>query len=301
MLLLIVLIFFPFLIWQAYKKLRFARASVIWPTAPGVVTVAERTKLGWRTQPRVSFSYEVGGKAYTSSKVSFADLVPASETEPTLQRYGLSQPVTVHYQPEDPALAVLEPGPNRSVTATLRNSLICYALIIFINSLNLGLGIWQVIQEAHKPPVRTYDDVAKADPQLGNRLLREAAEKGDAKDQIYVAGWYMTGTEGYPKDPVEGAKWLRKAADQGNAEAENMLARLYSNGIGVEKDSAQAIDWLKKAAEQGEPHACYSLGYAYEKGLGGMPLDTQKAIDWYRKAGDDSHAKAALARLGATS
>jgi hypothetical protein len=203
MLMLVVLVLFPFLIWQAYKKLRFAKKSSTWPTTPGVVTAAERIKLAWRTQPRVSFSYDVGGKAYTSSKVSFADVVPARETEPILSRYPLHHPVVVHYQPEDPALAVLEPGPNRYVTATFRNYLIWFAFIIFLNVFNIAFGIWQYTHDSEEQPVRTYDDVAKADPQLGNRLLRQDADNGNAQDQVYVAVWYLTGTEGYPKDPVK--------------------------------------------------------------------------------------------------
>jgi hypothetical protein len=299
MLTLLVLVFFPFLLWQGYKKIRLSKASAAWPTVPGVVTVSERTKLAWRTQPRVSFSYEVAGKAYSSSKVSFADAVPARETEPILSRYQPNQPVTVHYNPEDPAIAVLEAGPNRFVSKGFRGLIFWFACIILINVLNIGFAVWQHTHPDDNAPAHTYDDAAKADPQLGNRLLREDAEKGNAQDQVYVAMWYLTGTQGYPKDPAEAVKWLRKAADQGNAEAENQLAILYNTGKGVEKNSALAIEWLKKAADQGEPHACFSLGVATEKGLGGIAPDTQKAIEWYRKAGNDSHAKEALARLHA--
>jgi hypothetical protein len=296
---LLVLVFFPFLIWQASKKLRLSKASAAWPTAPGMVTASERTKMAWRTQPRVSYSYEVAGKAYNSSKVSFADLVPARETEPILARYQPNQPVAVYYKPEDPALAVLEPGPNRFVSANFRNLIVWFSAIVLINVVDLGLVVWQATHSDKKTPAHTYDDAAKSDPQLGNRLLREAAEKGDAKDQVYVAVWYLNGLEGYSKDPAEAAKWLRKSADQGNAEAENMLAQLYASGKGVDKNLEQAVGWLKKAAAQGEPHACFSLGYATEKGIGGLQADTQQAIEWYRKAGDDPHAKEALARLHA--
>lgn len=296
---LIILVVFPYLIWQAYKKLLLSKASAAWPTTPGMVTAAERTKLAWRTQPRVTFRYEIDGKAYTSTKVTFADAVPARETEPILSRYQPNQPVVVHYHPEDPAIGVLETGPNRYVSRNFRNLIIWFVFLMFINVVNIGFSVWQSKSTAENPPPRTYDDEAKADPQLGNRLLREAAEKGDAKDQVYVALWYLNGTEGYPKDPAEAAKWLRKSADQGNAEAQNMLAVLYNTGNGVEKNPKLAFEWLNKAAAQGEPHACYSLGYASEKGLGGMPQDTQKAIEWYRKAGDNPHAKEALARLHA--
>lgn len=298
---LIVLVGFPFLIWQAYKKLSLSKASTVWPTAPGFVTASGKIKIGWRTQPKVSFSYDVGGKSYTSSRISFAALVPETDTEPVLHRYQPNQPVVVHYQPENPAMGVLEPGPNRFVTTNLRNLIIWYVAIIFLNGIYLSVNAWLVRHSADTPaPAHSYGDTAKPDLQLGNRLLRESAEKGDAKDQVYVALWYLNGTEGYTKDPAEAAKWLQKAADQGNADGEYWLSILYNRGNGVEKNQGLAMGWLQKAAAQGEPHACFILGGAYEKGYGGLTQDTQKAIEWYRKAGDEPHAKEALVRLHAS-
>jgi hypothetical protein len=303
MLMLIILICFPFLIWQAYKKQRLSRMSSAWPTVPGTVTGADRIKLAWRTQPRVTYAYVVEGKAYSSSKVTFADAVPASETEPILARYPLHQPVTVHYQPADPAIAVLEAGPNRHVSVAFRYYLVWYAFIVLLNIANIGFGVWQYAHDSDEPLPRTYGDspapAADADPQLGNKLLRDDAEKGNAQDQVYVATWFLSGTQGYPKDPAQAAVWLQKSADQGNAQAEAMLANLYAKGNGVAQDLPQALSLLQKAADQGEPHACYGLGVAHEKGLLGLSPDSQKAIDWYRKAGDEPHAKSALARLGA--
>jgi len=302
MLALIVLIAFPILIWQAYQKVRLSRASAAWPVAPGLITAAERIKVAWRLQPRVTYTYQVDGKTFSSNRISFAAVVPASETEPVLSRYQVNVPVHVHYQPGNPAVAILEPGPNRQVSLILRQYIIWFAVVILVNVIYIAVSVWSAHDDAASDgqPTRTYDDAARDDPGLGDRLLREAADKGNAKDQVYVAVWYLTGQEGYPKDPAEGAKWLQKAADQGDAEGENMLGQLYARGHGVPKDLHQAVQWFQKAADQNEPHACANLGFAYEKGLGGMPQDTQKAIDWYRKAGDEPNARAALARLGAS-
>jgi hypothetical protein len=299
MLSLIVLIGFPFLIWGAYQKLRLAKESATWPVTPGVVTASERKKIFWRMQPRISFRYEVGGQTYTSSNVSFAAAVPATETDPILQRYPLHQAVEVHYQPAKPAVAVLQAGPDRRVALALYVYIVWFGIIILINLANAALYFWSSSPEAGQTAPHTYDDAAASDPQEGNRLLRQDADNGNAQDQVYVAVWYLTGKEGYPKDPVEGAKWLRRSADQGNADGENMLGQLYASGTGVDRDLTQAVSWFQKAAAQGEPHACTSLGHAYEKGVGGLPQDTATAIEWYRKAGDEPHAKAALARLNA--
>jgi hypothetical protein len=299
MLSLIVLLGFPFLIWQAYRKVRLSRESATWPQVRGIITASERVKAMWRVQPRVSYGYEVDGKTYASSRVTFADAVPASETEPILARYLLHQAVAVSYQPGHPEVAVLEPGPNRAVSLGLRAFIIWYGIIILLNVADIGITLWTSGPDAGTSTAPTYDDVAKADPQLGNKLLRQDAENGNAQDQVYVAMWYLGGTEGYPKDPAEAVKWLRKAADQGNAEGESWLGQLYAKGVGVDKDLVQAVAWMRKAADQGEPHACASLGYAYEKGVGGLPQDKEQAIEWYRKAGDEPHAKKALARLQA--
>jgi TPR repeat protein len=258
-----------------------------------------KTKKGWRTQPLVTYSYSVDGKAYASSKVSLAAIIPAKETEPTLARYPVSQPVNVHYQPGNPAVAVLEAGPNRNVSSVLNMYVYLFVVILLVNIANVGVDIWTANHNSDTPTAPTYDDKTAADPQLGNRLLRDDAEKGNAQDQMYVGMWYLTGTEGYTKDPAEAVKWLQKSADQGNSDGENMLGNLYAGGIGVDKDLTKAVDLFQKSAAQNNPHACASLGRAYEKGVGGLPQDNAQAIEWYRKAGDDPHAKEGLARLNA--
>ncbi len=301
MLSLIVLVGFPFLIWQAFRKVQLAKQSATWPVVNGIVTAAESVKVLWRAQPRVTYSYQVDGKQYASSNVSFAAAVPPAETEAILARYPLQQAVHVHYQSGNPIVAVLEAGPNRAVYSVLRQYIIWYVFIVVMNIVYFGVSVWTSGQSSDdaSSPAPTYDDAAKANPQLGNQLLRQDADNGNAQDQVYVGLWYLTGTEGYTKDPAEAAKWFRKAADQGNAGGENFLGQLYAKGIGVDKDLTQAVTWLRKAADQGEPHACVSLGSAYEKGIGGLPQDQQQAIEWYRKAGDEPHAKAALQRLHA--
>jgi hypothetical protein len=201
----------------------------------------------------------------------------------------------VHYFPQNPSIAALEPGSNRYANALLRTYLLWFVIILSGNLITYKLNALN----SAEPKVHTYDDVAAADPGLGDRLIREAAEKGDAKDESYVATWYLGGTEGYPKDPVEAARWFRKAADQGEAGSQNLLGQLYVQGKGVPKDYGQAMGWFQKAASQGEPHACVWIGMACEQGIAGMPKDKQKAIEWYKKAGDEPKAKEFLARLGA--
>jgi uncharacterized protein DUF3592/Sel1 repeat-containing protein len=293
MLTLIVLIVFPFIILQAWKNVRAAKKSMTWLSVSGVVTSAERGKAVWRTQPRVTYSYSVNGVSYDGKRVSFAAMVPSRETDPTLSRYPVGQAVTVRYAPNDPAQSVLEPGATRHVVAPMRGLIIIFAVLILVN---IG-GVAVKRLEPAKPHLHTYDDVVAADSGLGDRMIRQDAEKGSAQDQFYVGLWYVTG-HGVAKDPVEAAKWLRKSADQGYADAQVLLGELYAKGNGVPKNPEEAVALFRKAAAQQNIRAYVDLGYSYEKGFG-VPQDLRLAGEWFRKAKGNPQAEAGLKRLGA--
>lgn len=291
MLSLIVIILFPFAIWNLWKSLQLAKASTAWPSVDGVVTAAIRKRIVLRIQPFVTYSYAVNGVNFTSNRVSFAAATPKKQIDSVLIRYPAGQAVTVHYQPGNPAQAVLEPGSGPHVVAPFRNLIIIFIVLILANVLAFAVKYL----EPPKPHVRTYDDVVAADPKLGDRLIRQDAEKGNAQNQFYVGTWYITGHD-VPKDFVEAAKWFRKSADQGYADAQAWLGELYGSGNGVEKNIDEAIALFRKAAAQNNPHAYACLGYAYEKGLG-VPQDNRQAVECYGKAKGDPRAEAGLKRL----
>ena len=54
---------------------------------------------------------------------------------------------------------------------------------------------------------------------------------------------------------------LREAAEQGNARAQYSLAVLYRAGNGVAKDTRKAALWFRKAAEQGDPRAKLQVAF----------------------------------------
>jgi hypothetical protein len=302
---LIGLILCPYLIWTASKNIRLARESASWPTAPGAVTKSERTARLWQKQPRVTYSYAVDGKVYTSGNVIIGGAVNPKATDATLSLYPLGSTVTVHYSPRDHALAVLEPGPSRYLYAVRRLYLLWLVVIVAGQVLIFAANRWLIDDgKSEQASTRTYGDGQLGDGPASDsaavdKSIRDGAEGGDAGNQGTVAAWYLTGMEGYPKDPSEAAKWYRKSAEQGDADSQSMLGLLYGTGNGVPKDLTQAVQWFQKAAAQGDPRGCAGLGRAYEKGLGGMPQDRDKAIEWYRKAGDNPLAKKGLERLGA--
>ena len=202
---LIVIILFPFAIWQAWKNIKMAEASPAWPTTEGKVTDSKRARVALRLQPRVTYSYAINGANFTSNRISFLGAFPKNEIENVLAKYPVDRSVTVHYQPENPVQAVLEPGSSPLVVKPFRALIILFVVLILANAARIAVAMFE--QPKAKP--NTYDDVVAADPKLGDRLIREGAEKGNAQYQFYVGTWYITGHD-VPKDLSEAAKWFRK-------------------------------------------------------------------------------------------
>ena len=133
MLTLIFLIAFPFAIWNAWKTMERAKASVNWPSTTGTVTARGTKKAMFRSQPRIVYAYEVNGTAYSSERISFAPGVPPKETDEIVARYPVGKPVTVQYSPEKPSEAVLESGATKNVRAQFRLLITCFIIIVVVN------------------------------------------------------------------------------------------------------------------------------------------------------------------------
>ncbi len=131
---LIFLLAFPFLLWKAWQNYQAAKASTAWPTTSGVITKVERYKRFFRWLPRVGFSYSVDGKNYVSGRISFAAGYRPKEVDAVLGRYSVGQNVPVYYPPEKPTEAVLEPGSGPQVTAPLRLLIVCFVLLVIVNT-----------------------------------------------------------------------------------------------------------------------------------------------------------------------
>ncbi len=160
MLALIFFVAFPFLLWKAWQTHQTAKASEAWPTTPGTITKVERFKRFFRWLPRVSFTYSVGEKSYTSERISFAAGYRPKEVDEVLSRYAVGQTVDVHYPPEKPTEAVLEPGSNKQVTAPIRMLVICFVLLLVLNIAQFFLKR----AESGEPSRRAYGDEQPARP-----------------------------------------------------------------------------------------------------------------------------------------
>ena len=104
------------------------------------------------------------------------------------------------------------------------------------------------------------------------------AQKKEANPNQDARAAYQAG------DYAEALRILRPAAEQGDAEAQNAIGSMYSNGDGVPQDYAEAVRWVHLSAEQGYASAQRGLGYAYKNGFG-VPQDFVQAHMWLNLAG----------------
>ncbi len=96
--------------------------------------------------------------------------------------------------------------------------------------------------------------LAEGAPEQAARILRKAAEAGDARAQTRLA-WCFEAGRGVERDLGEAARWFSKAADGGDGEAMYALAVMYATGAGQAKDSALSRVWLERSAAAGYPAA----------------------------------------------
>jgi hypothetical protein len=97
--------------WPGLADLRKAKESESWPTSPGVITrcdhVNKKKGSGFVVRSDIAYSFSANGKEYTSDRLWFG---PSQDAYANLARYPKGSAVTVHYQPSDPSIAVLETG-----------------------------------------------------------------------------------------------------------------------------------------------------------------------------------------------
>jgi TPR repeat protein len=135
------------------------------------------------------------------------------------------------------------------------------------------------------------------------RLLREAAEQGNAKAQETLGDCYNEGN-GVAKDRGEAERWWRKSADQRRKEAEHGSAYGYYEQLnlgncyrkGSAEDKKEAVKWFRMAARGGNVYAQLALGECYSQG-DGVPVDKTEAVKWYRKAAENGNEDACI-KLG---
>lgn len=120
----------------------------------------------------------------------------------------------------------------------------------------------------------------------------EASQFMTADQMFYKAQCFMLGQDGHPQDNSKAVEWFYKAAKNGHVEAQNVLAYMLAEGVGVKKDEADAIEWWTEAAKNGHTRAQVQLGTIYDKGLYGVTKSEVEAKKWYRMAEKNGDAMA---------
>ena len=96
-----------------------SRETVHWPTASATVIGAELSRSGNRQRfswvPVIAYEYEVEGRRYASTKIVAGDIGSGRDQAHRLHKlYSVGTEVDVFYKPDQPAIAVLQPGQNGS-------------------------------------------------------------------------------------------------------------------------------------------------------------------------------------------
>lgn len=155
---------------------------------------------------------------------------------------------------------------------------------------------WEAPSQTPIPAVEIPNnglDATSAQNAESLNALEALAEQGNSEAQDMLGRVYSNGLLGVPENWVEAAKWYQKAAEQGNADAQSSLGSCYENGLGLPKNYVEAVKWYGKAAEQGDSYAQTGLGSCYELGEG-LPQDYNEAVKWFRKAAEQGYPIAEL-------
>jgi hypothetical protein len=103
--------------WYGWGELRKARQSVDWPTTPGKVLSSEVVDAGednMQFAAAITYAYRVRGKTHKGDQVALGQWA-TSDVKPVrrlVRQFPVGKVVPVYYNPEDPAEAVLKPGPT---------------------------------------------------------------------------------------------------------------------------------------------------------------------------------------------
>ena len=100
-------------IWPQYLAVKWGQASRSWPRVRGEITFAKLKMVGRDGHAaEIRYEYTVDNLDYASSRVALGVFLgaPLAEALATYERYRLGSSVSVYYHPDNPQLAVLEPG-----------------------------------------------------------------------------------------------------------------------------------------------------------------------------------------------
>ncbi len=120
------------------SKYRSGQASAEWPTVSGTISSGrvQSHRRDGRTEymPQVQYSYQVGNRTFTGTRITVSDVYQRNRgsAEDILRKFPAGATVTVYYDPDDPAMAVLEQGMPGNVKVLLGAGAGCLVLAVLI-------------------------------------------------------------------------------------------------------------------------------------------------------------------------
>jgi hypothetical protein len=123
------------------------------------------------------------------------------------------------------------------------------------------------------------------------RLLKHAADLGDAEAQVNLGYFYARG-QVVGMDQREAFRLYAMSANQGNSEGMNALGYKYNFGTGVQKDMGRAVYWYCQAIAQGNPRAMNNLAQLLAAG-DELARDIAQARDLWRQSAALGHSNSA--------
>jgi hypothetical protein len=115
------------------------KKSADWPSTAGKITYSRsesrRVDKQTRYSPTVKYTYQAAGRRYVGSRISASDMhqKSLSGADKILRKYPTGGRVTVYYNPDDPAVAVLEPGMPKNVFVLLACAAACFGLAVLVS------------------------------------------------------------------------------------------------------------------------------------------------------------------------
>ncbi|MEJ2691773.1 MAG: tetratricopeptide repeat protein [Candidatus Thiodiazotropha sp.] len=122
------------------------------------------------------------------------------------------------------------------------------------------------------------------------RLYRQAADADFAPAQNNLAMMYEEGL-GVVSDLTVAIQWYRRAAELGEANAQHHLGKMLLAGRGLEQDIDEGIQLIEQAAKQGHATACADLARLYRRGEY-LKKDIEKARYWRQQAAQNEYPNA---------
>jgi hypothetical protein len=118
-----------------------ANASKQWPISSGTVTVSALEKSPdsrWRYRAAVQYRYRVGSKEYQSNRIFWGGNEGRwKHMESVIATYPQGSKVSVHYDPQNPAEAVIDPAQNAGSKPLVLYAVAMVALGLFVFTLGV--------------------------------------------------------------------------------------------------------------------------------------------------------------------